>query len=95
MASEETPLLTTRDGTAHEHVYNRFTPNQKRWILCIVSCAGSLPSKQSALYYSQSVRHAMNGLSVIVQATFVPSIPQIAKDLDSTPAIVRCVLYEP
>jgi hypothetical protein len=31
---------------------------------------------------------------VFVQATLVPSIPQIAKDLNSTHANVRCALYE-
>jgi len=31
--------------------------------------------------------------SVFIQVTFVPSIPQIAKDLDLTDALVRCVPY--
>jgi hypothetical protein len=31
--------------------------------------------------------------TVFVQATFVPSIPQIAEDLRSTHAVVRCVFY--
>jgi len=49
MASEESPLLKTRDNaTAYETVYDRFTPHQKRWILFVVSCAGLLPSEQSA-----------------------------------------------
>ncbi|KAJ8582146.1 MFS general substrate transporter [Rhizopogon salebrosus TDB-379] len=62
MASEETPLLTTRD--AQETIYDRFTPSQKGWIVFIVSFAGLSP--------------------LFVQATFVPSIPQIAKDLHAT-----------
>ncbi|KAG0701554.1 major facilitator superfamily domain-containing protein [Suillus ampliporus] len=65
MVSEETPLLTS---TAHEAIYDRFAPDQKRWIMFVVSFAGLLP--------------------MFVSATFVPSIPQIAKDLDSTHAIV-------
>jgi hypothetical protein len=48
MASEESPLLSTGDGAAHKTIYDRFTPNQKRWIVFIVSLAGLLPSKQSA-----------------------------------------------
>jgi hypothetical protein len=49
MASEERPLLaSTRDGVAHESIYDRFTSDQKRWIVFIVSFAGLLPGKQSA-----------------------------------------------
>ncbi|KAG1834359.1 major facilitator superfamily domain-containing protein [Suillus subalutaceus] len=65
MVSEDSPLLTS---TAHETIYDRFAPDQKRWIVFIVSFAGLLP--------------------MFVSSTFVPSIPQIAKDLGSTHAIV-------
>ncbi|KAG1884734.1 major facilitator superfamily domain-containing protein [Suillus subluteus] len=65
MVSEDSPLLTS---TAHETIYDRFAPDQKRWIVSIVSFAGLLP--------------------MFVSSTFVPSIPQIAKDLGSTHAIV-------
>ncbi|OAX37340.1 MFS general substrate transporter [Rhizopogon vinicolor AM-OR11-026] len=68
MASEESPLLATRDGAALETIYDRFTPDQKRWIVFVVSLASLLP--------------------MFVSATFVPSIPQIAKDLNSTHAVV-------
>ncbi|KAJ8582381.1 MFS general substrate transporter [Rhizopogon salebrosus TDB-379] len=64
MSSEETPLLTTRDGATHDTIYGRFTQYQKKWIVFVVSLAGFLPR--------------------FVQTTFVPSIPQIAKDLNST-----------
>ncbi|KAG2073411.1 hypothetical protein BDR04DRAFT_1152181 [Suillus decipiens] len=63
---EDTPLLVS---TTDEAIYDRFTPDQKKWIVFLVSFAGLLP--------------------MFVQATFVPSIPQIAKDLDSTHAVVR------
>ncbi|KAG2744393.1 MFS general substrate transporter [Suillus brevipes Sb2] len=65
MVSEESPLLAS---AAHELIYDRFTPDQKRWIVFLVSIVGLLP--------------------MFVSSTFVPSIPQIAKDLDSTHAIV-------
>ncbi|KAG1862700.1 major facilitator superfamily domain-containing protein [Suillus subluteus] len=65
MVSEDSPLLTS---AAHETIYDRFAPDQKRWIVFIVSFAGLLP--------------------MFVSSTFVPSIPQIAKDLGSTHAIV-------
>jgi hypothetical protein len=49
MASEERPLLPpTRDGVAHNSIYDRFTPDEKRWILFVVSFAGLLQSKQFA-----------------------------------------------
>jgi len=93
MASEQTPLLTSsRDGTPHEAVYDRFTPDQKRWIVFLVSFAGLLPSKQSwMIHYRRTM--LMNVRSEFVSTTFVPSIPRIAKDLNSTHANVRCVLY--
>jgi len=95
MNSEETPLLKTRHGAAHEAIYDRFTSHQKKWIVFAVSCVGLLPSKQFTISYSPNARHVdQRSVSVFVQATFVPSIPQIAKDLDSTPAVVRCVLHE-
>ncbi|KAG2108051.1 major facilitator superfamily domain-containing protein [Suillus discolor] len=65
MASEESPLLVP---AAHEAIYNRFAPHQKRWILFHVSFVGLL--------------------AMFVQVTFVPSIHQIAKDLDLTDAVV-------
>ncbi|KAG1819857.1 major facilitator superfamily domain-containing protein [Suillus subaureus] len=69
MVSEDSPLLTS---TAHEAIYDRFAPDQKRWIVCIVSFAGLLP--------------------MFVSSTFVPSIPQIAKDLGSTHAVVSLTI---
>ncbi|OAX35759.1 MFS general substrate transporter [Rhizopogon vinicolor AM-OR11-026] len=68
MTSEESPLLTARNDSAHKTIYNRFTLGQKNWILFVVSLAGLLP--------------------MVVQGIFLPSIPQIAKDLNSTDALV-------
>ncbi|KAG1808327.1 major facilitator superfamily domain-containing protein [Suillus variegatus] len=67
MASDESPLLRLVPA-AHEAIYNRFAPHQKRWILFHVSFVGLL--------------------AMFVQVTFVPSIPQIAKDLDLTDVVV-------
>jgi hypothetical protein len=57
MVSEESPLLETRDGVAHKTIYDRFTPEDKRWIVFVVSLAGSLPSKQSpnTLHYRDAI----------------------------------------
>jgi hypothetical protein len=42
MISEESPLLAS---TAHEAIYDKFAPHQKRWIVFLVSFAGLLPSE--------------------------------------------------
>jgi hypothetical protein len=91
IVSEESPLLAT---TAHELVYDRFAPDQKRWIVFLVSFAGFFPSKywdlKTTCWYRSDTDERW---TAFVSSTFVPSIPQIAKDLDSTHAVVRCVLY--
>jgi len=69
MDSEDSPLLAS---TAHEAIYDRFSPDQKRWIVFVVSFAGLLP--------------------MFVSSTFVPSIPQVAKDLGSTHAVVSLTI---
>ncbi|KIK37204.1 hypothetical protein CY34DRAFT_810551 [Suillus luteus UH-Slu-Lm8-n1] len=68
MVSEESPLLVT---TAYEVIYDRFAPDQKRWIVFLVSFVGLLP--------------------MVVLGSFVPSIPQIAEDLDLTHAVVSLI----
>jgi hypothetical protein len=42
MVSEESPLLV---ATVHEAIYDRFAPDQKRWIVFLVSFVGLLPSE--------------------------------------------------
>jgi hypothetical protein len=42
VSEEESPLLAT---AAHEFIYDRFTPDQKRWIVFLVSIVGLLPSE--------------------------------------------------
>ncbi|KAH0830224.1 MFS general substrate transporter [Lanmaoa asiatica] len=75
MTTEETPLLgdqvqpavdSARYALPTKDVYNRFSREQKRVILAIVSLTGLVP--------------------MFVSGCFVPSIPQISKDLNSTPA---------
>jgi hypothetical protein len=43
LASEETPLLADVPKDAHDAIYDRFSPAQKRTILALVSCAGLVP----------------------------------------------------
>ncbi|KAJ7131864.1 MFS general substrate transporter, partial [Mycena crocata] len=65
---EETPLLVSASELAHEAVYARFTPIQKRTISALVSCSALIP--------------------LFAGASFIPSIPDIARDLKSTPKII-------
>ncbi|KAJ7485874.1 MFS general substrate transporter [Mycena latifolia] len=65
---EETPLLASAAELAHETVYARFTPLQKRTISALVSCSALLP--------------------LFAGASFIPSIPEIAHDLDTTPKVI-------
>ncbi|KAJ6476520.1 MFS general substrate transporter [Mycena vitilis] len=65
-ADEETPLLAAE--AAHNAVYARFTPSQKRTISTLVSASALIP--------------------FFAGASFIPSIPEISRDLDSTPKIV-------
>jgi len=58
------------------------------WVCCLVSTARSY----NILLLTQR-RDVDEHWSVFIQVTFVPSIPQIAKDLDLTDAVIRCVPY--
>jgi hypothetical protein len=42
MVLEVNPLLVT---TAYEAIYDRYAPDQKRWIVFLVSFVGLLPSE--------------------------------------------------
>ncbi|KAJ7181246.1 MFS general substrate transporter [Mycena filopes] len=70
MTDEETPLLAppTAAEHAHELVYARFTPLQKRTISGLVSFSALIP--------------------MFAGASFIPSIPDIARDLNSTPKVI-------
>ena len=86
MISEETPLISS--PTKHKEVYKRFKPAKKRAIVALVSVTGLL-TRRSFCLSCMSVFYSTGLYSVFVSGTFVPSIPQIAKDLDSTGPIVR------
>jgi len=86
MSSEETPLLSP--PIKHEEIYKRFKPAKKRVIVALVSITGLL----ARTTFSSCIFEFFILLSsslVFVSGTFVPSIPQIAKDLNTTSPIVR------
>ncbi|KAJ7669655.1 MFS general substrate transporter [Mycena rosella] len=65
---EETPLLASPSELAHDAVYSRFTPHQKRSISALVSCSALIP--------------------LFAGGSFIPSIPEIAHDLQTTPRVI-------
>ncbi|KAI0062171.1 MFS general substrate transporter [Artomyces pyxidatus] len=75
MSSEESPLLphaveeNAVPLSAHQAVYQRFTPARKRVIVALVSSAGLIP--------------------LFVAGSFVPSIPQIAREFDSSGPVIN------
>ena len=85
-SSEETPLLPPAKNLDHEQVYERFAIARKRGILAIVSVIGLIP-RTYIIYLKLSLRILSEWL-VFVSGTFIPSIPQIAKDLNSTGPVV-------
>ncbi len=101
MASEETPLLL--DGSIppvdfaaakeHELVYNRFTPLQKRTIIALISVAGLSPRTSIPTISPNSCWLTATAVIniVLISGSLYPSIPQIARDLDTTGSVVRCV----
>lgn len=92
MSSEETPLL---NGHNHNTVYDRFSKSEKRLIVGVVSWVGLLP-RQWRSYLPPYARHALECfnvfLAVFVAGSFIPSIPQIALDLQTTASTVRWTL---
>ena len=86
--SEETPLLSPTKNLDHEQVYSRFGPARKRGILAIVSLVGLIPRTSLSLTHLKLSVQLLSSWLVLVSGTFIPSIPQIAKDLNSTGAVV-------
>ena len=88
MISEETPLVSSLTTRKYEEVYKRFKPAKKRAIVALVSVTGLL-ARTPFIGIANFVFHSDGLYSVFVSGTFVPSIPQIAKDLNTTGTTVR------
>lgn len=89
MTTEDTPLLQNE----HDSVYERFSPQKKKVLVAIVSWGGLVACEP---YFFTSRRTAAkfrdkNSL-VFTSGTFVPSIPQMAKELNSTGDVIRYVV---
>jgi hypothetical protein len=87
---EETPLLA--QAKAHETIYDRFSIPRKRAILSLVTICGLMPCalKVHVAVAFETPDHS----TVFVSGTFLPCIPQIAKDLNTTGGTVRLVVQE-
>lgn len=69
--------------------YQRFTPARKRVIVALSAWAAVIPS----LYFPPQAVVFQHGLTthptVLASSSFVPSIPQIARDLGTTGEVIR------
>jgi hypothetical protein len=89
MSSEGTPLLLSEPSIKHEAVYTRFSKPRKRVLVALVSWCGLIP-RMSGVFFWQNRNYILIKLTkVFVSGTFIPSIPQIAKDLNSTGPVIR------
>ena len=70
-------------------VYDRFAPTKKRVIVFIVSLNGLIPCALRIFpVYSFDCSFYLSRI-VFVSGSFIPSIPQIVKDLGSTVSVIR------
>lgn len=97
MSSEESPLLnpsTSAFPLDSDKIYDRFSPSQKRTIVSVVSWAALIP--RTFVLYSCSLRGFLTYNAVLdevfVSESFVPSIPQVARELGSTGPIIKSVI---
>ena len=90
MASEDTSLLSAEDnGPARlDDVYQRFSSTRKSIILAMVSGCTMI---NCMFIYSESTWRSTSYVQVLdsLIELFTPSIPQIAKDLNSAGAVVK------
>ena len=90
MAPEDTPLLL-ENNVSHDRllndVYLRFSSTKKNIILAMLSGCGVI---NCMFIFSESAWRSTYYLWVdSLIAVFTPSIPQIAKDMNSTGAVIK------
>jgi hypothetical protein len=93
-ATERTPLVRglsveEQEQQVHNLVYDRFTPKRKRTIVAMCAYGSVVPCAYSILP-STGARVTLS--EVLVSGSFVPAIPQIAADLNSTPSKAAYVI---
>ncbi|CDO72082.1 hypothetical protein BN946_scf184962.g25 [Trametes cinnabarina] len=86
---EETPLLAQAEALGsgscaapttkrQQDPYDRFSPSEKRVIVGLLSWVGLLPS--------------YTPMAVLASGSFVPSVPEIARELDSTGPVINLAI---
>jgi hypothetical protein len=93
-ATERTPLVRglsveEQEQQAHDLVYDRFTPKRKRTIVAMCAWGSVVPCEYSILSPAGA---GLTLSKVLVSGSFVPAIPQIAADLNSTPSKAAYVM---
>ena len=92
-SSEDTSLLSIENNAGHDRhhdVYLRFSSTRKNIILAMVSGCVVI---HCMFIYSESAWRSMSYVWVDSEI-FTPSIPQIAKDLNSTGAVVKWPIFQ-
>lgn len=88
MFTEDSPLLAA-PGPGHNAIYDKFTRRQKRTIVALVSWAGLIPCKCASLI---ACLVSKRNSGVFVFSSFVPTIPSIARDLNTTGSVIRYII---
>jgi hypothetical protein len=82
---DRTPLLK-HDIREEDLAFQRFSSSRKKIIVAIVSWGGLVPCEYSSF---DSCRSLLTSCTVFTSGTFIPSIPQIAKELETSGEAVR------
>ncbi len=88
---EAVPLLANAPGQ-HNAVYDRFSSKKKKSIVALVSWCGLMPCRSR--FFPTDV-NKVDVVQVFASGSFFPTIPDIAKDLNTTGAVVRSRRFLP
>ena len=74
----------------HELLYQRFSPSQKRTIVALISYAAVIPCEYLNVTYDLGVAAPLNcNPLALASGSFIPSIPEISKDLETSGSVIR------
>ena len=92
--TEESPLLAPSSSdpeiSKHDLLYQRFSASHKRTIVALISYGAVIPCECFNLSIFASSKLTELRDLVLATGSFIPSIPEIARELESTGAIIRC-----
>ncbi|KAF5349611.1 hypothetical protein D9756_008846 [Leucocoprinus leucothites] len=90
MTTKETPLLQN----SHDAVYDWFPSGRKKVLIFIVSLGALVTCKYIALTMLGRADPLDAFVSVFTSGTFIPTIPQIVEELDSTKEIISIAVTQ-